>query len=149
MFGLYRLDQQRFPTLGVYLKIQFIQDSGLFRVWFRQISRYILLIKYNNWIGYKLQQNYNCHYLSNCILKLSLYICFIMFYSFLFINYYKILYKYIIIFECSQIFSLYKTSFFSSFLTYYSQFVILNSNVMPLMGLSSIMYFKLLYPGYY
>lgn len=65
-----------------------------------------------------------------------------MLYSFLFINYYKILYKYIIIFECSQI-------FFSSFLTYYSQFVILNSNVMPLMGLSSIMYFKLLYPGYY
>ena len=44
MFGLYRLNQQRFPTLGLMYKVRFIQDSVLFVVQFRQVSLYDIYI---------------------------------------------------------------------------------------------------------
>ena len=38
VFSLYRLNLQRFPTLGIYLKFWFIHVSVLFRIWFRQVK---------------------------------------------------------------------------------------------------------------
>jgi hypothetical protein len=43
VFGLYRLNQQRFPTFGISFYDGFTQDSGLFGVRFRQVSLYFIL----------------------------------------------------------------------------------------------------------
>jgi len=41
VFCLFRLNQQWFPTFGLYLKFGlYIQDSIFYRVWFRQVSLY-------------------------------------------------------------------------------------------------------------
>jgi hypothetical protein len=40
VFSLYRLNSQRFSTLGLYLKFGLYRISGLFRIWFRQVWLY-------------------------------------------------------------------------------------------------------------
>jgi hypothetical protein len=47
VFGLYRLNYQIFLKFGLHFKIWFLQDSFLFRVWFRQaftVSLYFIVI---------------------------------------------------------------------------------------------------------
>jgi len=41
VFSLYRLNKQRFSTLGLDSKFGFIKVSGLFRVRFRHASPYV------------------------------------------------------------------------------------------------------------
>ena len=44
VFCLYRLNSQRFPALGFYLKFRVLQDYCLVSVWFRLLGLTVLAI---------------------------------------------------------------------------------------------------------